>query len=294
MTALIQALVDAISSGAVYALAALGIGLIFGVMRLINFAHGEIITAAAYTLVLTWHLGWFVAIALCLVAAVLMAVVMDQVVFRHLRRSNPATMLIVSFGLSFLIQRIYSLVFGNSVLTAPVGAELAQSVQIGEVRVRMLSLVTIVVAAVLIALLVWMLTRTSIGLQLQAASTDMRTARQLGIRANRVIVIAFGVGGALAAAVGFVLTVQTGAVGPTFGVNITIMALMGAVIGGVSKLEGALAGGFIVGFALSILSSYLPPEAVNFRDAFVFLLVILVLLVKPAGIIVGRGVGART
>ena len=128
---------------------------------------------------------------------------------------------------------------------------------------------------------------------MQAAAADFRTARLVGIPASRVIGLSFALSGILAAAVAFVTTVQTGAVGPTFGVPIVILALIGAVIGGIDKISGALAGGFLVGFATSMLASWLPSDMSNFRDAYVFLLVIVVLIFRPSGLLV-RGGTVRT
>ena len=290
MNQLIQSLLDAISQGAILGLAALAIGLVFGVIRLANFAMAEIITGAGYALVLTWQWGWYVAIPTAIVAAVLLSLLMEILVFSHLRKGGPATLLIASFGLSFLIQQVYSVVFGNDVRTAPVASNLAQTWDIGSLRVQSLSIVSIVLTAIMLAILLWFLRKTSLGLQLQAAAMDFTTARLIGIPAKRVIAVSFAVSGILAAAVAFVLTVQSGAVGPTFGVNITVLALVGAVIGGIDKLVGSLVGGFLVGFATSMLSTWLPQDVSNFRDAFVFVLVIIVLAFKPAGLFIqGRG-----
>lgn len=294
MNMLIQSLVDALSSGALYALAALGIGLVFGVMRLANFAHGELITASAYALVLTWQYGAIVAIALSVVVGVVLAVLFEFVVFRRMRQATTATLLVASFGLSFALQRVYEIAFGNNVRTAPVAPGLSRTVDVLGLRLQLLSLVTIALGVLLLVAVQRFLTRTSIGLQVQAASSDFATARLLGVRANRVIALTFAVSGLLASAVAFVLVTQSGAVGPTFGVSITILALIGAVIGGIDKLSGALVGGFVVGFVTSQLSTWLPPSVTNFRDAFVFALVIVILLVKPSGLLAPRNDLERT
>lgn len=294
MTQVPQSLVDALSAAALYALAALGIGLVFGVMRLANFAHGEIITAAAYTLVITWGSNPVLAVVLALAVGVAVALLMELVVFRRLRSATPATLLIASFGLSFLLQRIYESLFGTNVRTAAVGSGLAGSVTFGGVRLQVLSLVTILLSAVLLLGVRAFLTRTSLGLQVRAASMDFHTARLLGVRANMVIALTFGISGLLASVVAFVLTVQTGAVGPTFGAQITVLALVGAVIGGIDRVTGALAGGFVMGFVTSLFSTWLPDGVVRFRDAFVFLLVVVVLLIRPAGLLAGAGTVERT
>ena len=293
MNQLIQSLVDAISQGATLGLAALAIGLVFGVIRLANFAQGEIITASAYSIIFTWQLGWYVAIPIAIAIGVILSLLMEVGVFSRMRTATPATLLVASFALSFLLQRVYELLFTNNVRTAPVAPQLAQSVSVGGIRIQMLSVATIVIAGLLLFGLVQFLNKSIWGLQLQAAAADFRTARLVGIPASRVIGLSFVLSGVLAAAVAFVSTVKTGAVGPTFGVPIVVLALIGAVIGGIDKIYGALAGGFLVGFATSMLASWLPSDMSNFKDAYVFLLVIIVLIIRPSGLLV-RGGTVRT
>lgn len=293
MNQLIQSLVDALSAGATLGLAALSIGLVFGVIRLANFAAGEIITASAYSVIFTWQLGWYVAIPIAIIIGVILSLLMEIGVFSRMRTATPATLLVASFALSFLLQRIYEMLFTNNVQTAAVAPELARSINIGGIRIQMLSVATIIIAAVLLFGLIQFLNRSIWGLQLQAAAADFRTARLVGIPASRVIGLSFALSGILAAAVAFVSTVQTGAVGPTFGVPIVILALIGAVIGGIDKIYGALAGGFLVGFVTSMLASWLPSDMSNFKDAYVFLFVIIVLIFRPNGLLV-RGGTVRT
>lgn len=293
MNQFIQSLVDALSAGATLGLAALAIGLVFGVIRLANFAQGEIITASGYSIIFTWQLGWYVAIPIAILIGVILSLLMELGVFSRMRTATPATLLVASFGLSFLLQRVYELLFTNNVQTAPVAPELAQSIDVGGIRVQLLSVTTIVIAGVILVALNQFLNKSIWGLQLQAAAADFRTARLVGIPASRVIGLSFALSGILAAAVAFVSTVQSGAVGPTFGVPIVILALIGAVIGGIDKIYGALAGGFLVGFATSMLSSWLPSDMSNFKYAYVFLLVIIVLIIRPSGLLV-RGGTVRT
>lgn len=293
MNQLIQSLVDAFSAGATLGLAALSIGLVFGVIRLANFAAGEIITASAYSIIFTWQLGWYVAVPIAIIIGVILSLLMELGVFSRMRTATPATLLVASFGLSFLLQRVYELLFTNNVQTAAVAPGLARSISLGGIRFQLLSLTTIAIAGLILFALIQFLNKSIWGLQLQAAAADFRTARLVGIPAGRVIGLSFALSGILAAAVAFVSTVQTGAVGPTFGVPIVILALIGAVIGGIDKIYGALAGGFLVGFATSMLASWLPSDMSNFRDAYVFLLVILVLIFRPSGLLV-RGGTVRT
>lgn len=280
----IQSLIDAMSAGAVYALAALGIGLVFGVMRLANFANGEIITAAGYTLIFLWPVSWPVALVASVIVAVAVSLLMDAAVFRWLRSQSPATLLIASFGVSILFQRVYDGIFGTNVRSAAVAPELTTAIDIGGLRIKLIAVVSILLAAVLLIAVRLFLSRTRTGLQVQAAAEDFRASRILGIRAGWVIAITFAMSGILAAAVAFVLTAQSGAVDPTFGVQVTLFGLIGAVIGGLGKLSGSVVGGFAVGFVLSMLTSWLPSWLNDFRIAFVYLIVITVLMLAPNGI----------
>lgn len=290
----LQALIDATSAGAVYALAALGIGLVFGVMRLANFANGELITGAGYALILLWPVSWPLAIIASIVVAVALALFMDAAVFRWIRSQPPATLLIASFGVSILLQRVYDGIFGTNVLSAAVAPALASSFMIGGLRVNLISVVSIVLGAVLLLGMHVFLTRTRMGLQVRAASEDFRAARVLGIRAGSVIALTFALSGVLAAAIAFVLTAQTGSVGPTFGVQVTLFALIGSAIGGLGRLGGSVFGGFLVGFAVSMFTTWLPDWINDFRIAFVYLLVAVVLVIAPNGLFAGRHSKERT
>lgn len=290
----LQALIDATSAGAVYALAALGIGLVFGVMRLANFANGELITGAGYALIILWPVSWPLAILASIVVAVALALFMDAAVFRWIRSQPPATLLIASFGVSILLQRVYDGVFGTNVLSAAVAPALASSFNIGGLRVNLISVVSIVLGGVLLLGMHIFLTRTRMGLQVRAASEDFRAARVLGIRAGSVIALTFALSGVLAAAIAFVLTAQSGSVGPTFGVQVTLFALIGSAIGGLGRLGGSVFGGFLVGFAVSMFTTWLPDWINDFRIAFVYLLVAVVLVIAPNGLFAGRHSKERT
>ena len=283
MSELIQTIVDAVALGSLYALAALGIGLVFGVMRLINFAYGEVITAAAYALLLTsqFHPGWRIIVAL---AVALGMSLLLEVVFRPLRTAAPATMLIATFAVSFLLQNVAVLVFGTRGEAMNFLPGLNQAFQVGDIRIRYITLVSIVVGLVLLSLVAYLLNRTDIGLRMRAAAADFDTARLLGVRARQVIIVAFGLSGLLAAAVAMTIAVQRPLVTPTFGFFIVIPALVGVVVGGLVRLVPATLGGFAVGFATVVLGDLLPSSGRVFLNSLLFGLVILVLLLKPDGL----------
>jgi branched-chain amino acid transport system permease protein len=279
-----QALVDAVGLGSIYGLAAVGIGLVFGVMRLVNFAYGELVTAGGFTLSYLGGQPAWVAILACVGACVGLALVQERVAFRPLRGASPATMLVATFAISFLLQAVYLLSFGSRGRIVSTLGGLNSAFAVGRTDVRWISVVSFVVGAVLLAATAALLDRTAIGLHIRAAAADFRTARILGVRANRVIGISVGVSGFLAAAVAVLITVQQPLVTPDYGVQITIFALVGVVVGGLDRLWTATLGGFAIGFVYSLFGSALPSASSVYLPSFVYGLVILVLLFRPAGL----------
>jgi branched-chain amino acid transport system permease protein len=171
--------------------------------------------------------------------------------------------------------------------------QLNRHIELAGVRLQILQLVTILVGVVLLLGLTWFLRSTRVGLQMRAAAEDFRMARVLGVRANRVIAVAFALSGILAAAVSCLVVVQTGTVQPRMGLQLVVIAFVGTVIGGLGSLTGAALGGFLVGAVSVILQAMLPPELRVFREAFVFVAVALVLLFRPQGLIPARGMKER-
>ncbi len=290
---MIQTILDALSNGGLYGLAALGIGLVFGVMRLVNFAHGELIAIGAYLLVTTVpNLGLPVGIAIAVAGCAVLALLMEAGVFKRLRDASPAVLLVASFGLSVMLQQIYEIIFGSLPVSAQVAPWMNGVIEFGDTTITRGSIATIVLAIVLLGAMWFFVERTTLGLQIRAASSDFKTARLLGVRSNRVIGAAFVFSGILAGAVAFVAVTQRGSVDPLFGVNITILALVGTVIGGLGSLQGAAFGGFLVGATISLLNSFLGNYRV-YTYSWLFLLVIVVLLVRPGGLVASKASGER-
>jgi branched-chain amino acid transport system permease protein len=279
----LQTIIDAVALGSLFALVAMGIGLIFGVMRLVNFAQGELLTAGAYALLLTNDLPLAVSIVV-LFATVIAFALATEVAVRPLRTASPAAMLVTTFAFSFLLQAVFLLVWGSQGDNVGILPELNRAVEIGGLRVRWVTLASIGVGALLLTGLALLLNRTTIGLEMRAAAHDFRTARLLGVRANRVIPFAFLLAGVLAAAATLMLVVQRPLVTPTYGFQLVIPALVGVVVGGLDRLTSATLGGFTIGFATAILADVLPAGGRVFLPSVVFALVIVVLLVRPSGL----------
>ena len=283
---------DACALGGIYALMAVGIGLVFGVLRLVNFAYGQLMMAGAFALAFgsQWGLSKWASILLCFGVVIALSVVMDRLVFRPLRTSSPAVMLVATFAVAFLLQNI-------ALLEWPLGksagqlAILQQPWDIGGVFIRKIAIISVATAAGCLALLQLLLTRTPLGLHMRAASMDFRTARLLGVRANRVIGGTVLISGLLAAVAAVMLNVQDIQATSTFGLQDTIYVLAGVVLGGLNRPIAATLGGFSIGFAYGILGGTLPTNQSQYLQSFVFAAVIVVLLVRPNGLFT-RGGGA--
>jgi branched-chain amino acid transport system permease protein len=288
--------VDAAGQGAVYALMAVGIGLVFGVLRRVNFAYGQLVMAGAYTLAFTSSRPVWESVAACFAVVIALTMLMDRLVFRPLRTASPTVMLVATFAIAFGLQNVALLIdtrdatIGETALSVA-GATLPgdsatinQAVSVGGLDVRRITIIAIVVALLALAALAVLLARTRIGLQMRAAAADFRTARLLGVRAGAVISVAVLLSGVLAAIVAVILTVQQPFVSPDFALKDTIVVLVGVVVGGIDRLWTATLGGFTIGFASGVINGALPTEKSVFLPSWLFALVILVLLVRPGGL----------
>jgi branched-chain amino acid transport system permease protein len=286
-----QTLADATGLGAIYALMAVGIGLVFGVLRLVNFAYGQLIMAGAYALAFASEHGWplWIGIVLCFAVVLALSLLMDRIVFRPLRTQSPAVMLVATFAVAFLLQSIALLWFGPLGKIASSLATLNQPVTISGVDIRKIAIVATGLAALSLLALVLLLGRTRVGLHMRAAAMDFRTAELLGVRAGRVIGAAVLISGVLAAIVAVMLTVQNPLVTPNFALRDTILVLAGVVLGGMNRLVPATLGGFAIGFASGLLGGALPTAQSQYLPSFLFAAVILVLLVRPGGLFTREG-----
>lgn len=284
MIFVVQTLIDAVSVGAIYALSALGIGLLFGIMRLINFAQSEFITVGVYVLMMSAGLWFPLAAFLAIGAVILLALALDRYAFRILRGKDPATLLITSFAVSYLLQNLLVLVFGARPIGFDILPQLSAPVVLGELSIQRVNIAIIAATAVLLAAVALILRFSRIGVEMRAAAVDFRMARLLGVRADRVIAVSFAMSGFLAAVVAVLYSAQAGIAAPTTGLQLALVGFVATVIGGMGSLVGAVAGGMAVGAAVVFLQAALPPELQVYREAFVYAIVILVLIFRPQGL----------
>jgi len=233
-----------------------------------------------------------IIVTICTIVIVL-AVACERLAFRPLRGANPSVLLIASFALSYFLQNAIIMFYSGRPKGVNLWPSLGESIMVGRVRLQLLQLVIIAVTLILLALLVVFLRRSPIGRQMRAASEDFMMARFLGVRANRVIAAAFAVSGFFAAVVSMLYIVQSGNLTYNLGVPLVLAAFVATVIGGMGSLLGAVLGGFVVGAANVFFQIILPPELRVDRDACVYALILLILLVRPSGLLKVRAVQER-
>ncbi len=310
----IQQIVNALSIGSLYALMAVGLAMVFSILRLINFAHGDIMMIAAYIAAFTLFGGLSFPIALfaMLVGTVLVGLLVERVAYRPIRGAPDVAALLTSFAVGQILQNgtlLVTRLLGRPVQIAfPAPPLLSGVLTFGPITVPKLNVVSLLVGAVLLVLLTLFVTRTTLGLSMRAAAEDLTAARLMGINVNRVIATAFAIGSGLAAIAGLLFAVQAGQINPYMGFTPVLKAFIAAVIGGFGSIAGAIVGGYALG-ALEVLLTalpgigdilppglvspgfqaflrqWLPSSLTGYRDAFVFVALILMLLFRPNGIL---------
>jgi branched-chain amino acid transport system permease protein len=284
MTSL-QNIITGISVGGLYALYALGLAVIYGVAGIINFAQGYFIVVAAYTALALDGLPAPLTVVGALVAGVTVSVASERAIFRFARGYDPGTLLVLSFAVALALESILTVVFGSDTVSTSFGAGLAAPIYIGSLSIVLIDVVTILVAAVLLGGLALLLNATPVGSQLRAAAEDFTMARLVGIRSDRIMVVAFAVSGLLAGAAGLLFVARSGTLTPTSGLQPLTVAFVAVVIGGIGSLSGAVLGGFILGATTVALQVLLPDAAVPYRDAILYILVIVSLTFRPQGLL---------
>lgn len=296
MTAFLQFTIDVLSLGGAYALMALGLVIVYGILRLVNFAHGELIMVAGYAMYLASGSGlpWLVMAAFAVGMAILTGIATDYVAFRPVRAKSVTAVLITSFAFSTLVQNAALLFISPRPRNVPLPEVFSQTVEFAGVITPARNLITIAAALVLLALFSFVMRRSVIGIAMRAAATNFTMARMCGVPANLIISTAFAISGLLAGVVAMLWIGRIGAVVPGIGLEPLLIAFIATVIGGMRSLQGAVLGGFLLAFIDTTLNFTLPQDLLKFRDAFTFSLVILILLWRPEGLVKGPASGQRT
>lgn len=293
MDTAIQTLVNGVALGGTYALLAIGLAMVYSIMGLINFAHGELLTITGYTIVGALAIGvpfWWGALAGILMAG-LAAVLMERLAFRPLRGASLESLLLSSFALSVVLQVLFAEFISTRAKPVSAPELFSSNITIGSVEIGSLQLVSIGVTVALLVGLTLFLRRSTLGLSIRAAGINFEMARLVGVRANSMFVLAFAISGLLAGVAGLLWVGQRGSVEPALGLTPVIAAFLATIIGGLGNLWGAALGGLIYGLLQTVLEQVLPSGISPYRDAIVVTLVVAILLFRPDGIVSRGGIG---
>lgn len=281
---IIEQLINGLRTGSIYALIALGYTMVYGIAKMINFAHGDIIMVGAYALyVFSTLLGLPIplCILLTIVFCAVLGITVERVAYKPLRKAPSLAVLITAIGVSFLLQNLALLIFKATPI--PFGSVIkVPNVKLGDINISGITIVTFVITAVTMILLTWFINKTKAGSAMRAVSEDKGAAELMGINVNRTISMTFAIGSALAAVAGILFISQYESLYPTLGAMPGIKAFVAAVLGGIGSIPGAMLGGIVLGIIESISKAYISTQL---ADAIVFGVLVVVLLVKPSGLL---------
>ena len=287
ITEFLQHLANGISLGSLYALIAIGYTMVYGILRLINFAHGDIFMLGAY---LTYYgivftsIPWWLVFILVAIITGIGGFILEKIAYKPLRDSPRITVLISAIGASFFLQNFATVVFGGRPKAFPIPAILNKIINIGGVSISMVTFVIPVITVILLLTLSYIINKTKTGMAMRALSKDYDTAKLMGINVNRIISITFFIGSFLAAIGGIMWGSKYPQLLPLMGSMPGVKCFIAAVIGGIGNIKGAVIGGFLLGLGEIMIVAFLS-NLTGYRDAFSFILLIIILLVKPTGLL---------
>lgn len=282
----LQQVVNGMSLGSMYALIAIGYTMVYGVLRLINFAHADIMMVGAFLALFgttSFALPFGAAILFAVLFSALLGVCIDQIAYRPLRRASKISMLITAIGVSFFLENLFNVLFGGSPRYFETPPFFNNTVTFGGIIITNVAWIVPLVTLVLLAVILFILYRTRQGMAIRAVAFDVNTVRLMGIDANHIIAFVFALGSSLAALGGVFYATSYPTIDPLMGVLIGLKAFAAAVLGGIGSVTGAVIGGFILGFT-EVVAVAAVPELGGYKDAFAFMFLILVLLFRPVGI----------
>lgn len=276
--------IDGLSLGSIYALIALGYTMVYGIAKLLNFAHGDIIMVGAYAIFSTLALSGnlIVAVVVAVVVCTVLGITVEKLAYKPLRGASPLAVLITAIGVSYLLQSIAQLIYGSKSLPVTIFSN-PKKWEIGKVTINSSTVITLAVAAVIMIALTLFIKKTKIGRAMIAVSEDRGAAQLMGINVNFIITITFAIGSALAAVASVFYLAQIPATNPTLGAMPGIKAFTAAVIGGIGSIPGAMLGGILLGIVEKVCLSI--PAISSYTTAIEFSILIIILLVKPSGLL---------
>lgn len=284
LTNIIEQIINGLRTGSIYALIALGYTMVYGIARMINFAHGDIIMVGAYSLYVTVQLFKLpipLAVALTILFCAVLGIAVEKIAYKPLRQAPPLAVLITAIGMSFFLQSAALLIFKATPI--PLASIIPNTnVKLGSITISSVTIVTLTVTAIAMIALTLFIEKTKTGTAMRAVSEDKAAAELMGIDVNRTISMTFAIGSGLAAIAGILFITQYQSLRPTLGALPGIKAFVAAVLGGIGSIPGAMLGGILLGIIESLSKAYISSEL---ADAIVFGVLVLVLLVRPSGLL---------
>ncbi len=284
MDQFLQQMVNGLSLGSIYALIALGYTMVYGIIKLINFAHGDVYMLGAYIgfAATTYaHLSFFPALLLAMVTCALVGTLIEKIAYKPLRHSSRITVLITAIGVSLFLEYTMMFFVGAEVRSYPKVLN-NQIFRLGNVVINMQQIYILVTAVVLMILLQYIVHNTKTGKAMRAVSTDQDAAQLMGIKVDKTISITFAIGSAFAGAAGVLVGIYYNSIDPLMGIMPGLKAFIAAVFGGIGSIPGAMIGGLAIGIMETLVSGY---GNSMYRDAFVFAILIVILILKPTGLL---------
>jgi len=285
-TLLLQHLANGVALGFVFGLVAIGYTLVYGVVKLVNFAHGDIFMMASFFVyygIVLFSFPWWFSFVCAIFLTALLGISIEKVAYKPLRDAPRISSLCSAIGMSFLLENFATVVFGGRQKPFYQPQILSKTLDIGGVRIQLVTVVTILVSVAALLFLNYLVYRTRMGLAMRALAHDFDTARLMGINVDRTITFTFAVGSSLAAISAIFWALRYPQIWPFMGVFPGWRAFTAAIIGGIGSIKGAMTGGFLIGMISIMLVAFLPDLA-GYRDAFIFMMLVLVLLFKPTGL----------
>jgi len=287
MNVFIQQLVDGLGQGSIYALLALSLAVIFGVMHLVNFAHGELITISSYVAygLSTAGYGWEIIVPAILVTSIIASMAIEFLAFRWVRGSDEFTMLLTSFGVHFVVSALFLMFVSPKPLNFPKPSWIFNTINVFGINLEVFDIITVVATVATLLITVWILQKTIFGITLRAASLDFDAARLMGVKSNSVIRGAFALSGALAGVAGVFWLMRTGTAKPDAGLTPLLFGVIAVIAGGLESLSGAVIGGFVLGIVQVMLRGFLPSEISGLTEGILFVLLAMLFIVRPQGLV---------
>ncbi len=281
----LQQLINGASLGSMYALIAIGYTMVYGVLRLINFAHGDIMMVGAFFTYFGVSIGipFELSVLLGILGSIIVGILTDKIAYKPLREAPKISLLITAIGISFLLENLFNVLFGGIPRAFKAPEYLTKVLHIGEVYLPVTVIIIPIITVLILVAVLWVLYRTKYGMAIRALAFDIPTVKLMGVNADNIITIVFALGSALAAIGGVFYAVSYPSIDPLMGIIVGLKAFAAAVLGGIGSVTGAVIGGFILGFT-EIFVVALFPELGGYKDAFAFFFLILVLLFRPTGI----------